>query len=770
MSRRSRLFALGIIPPLLTLLAFGALVPAGTQAQPADPADSVSDCEMSLLKTVTPDRMLLGESATVTMVVDQQCPDYGVPIDLVFLVDTSNSMTRGTPGGGGGSVDPGEPIPGPVPPDPGPGPGDPPRPAPLSAIGAQMSWRLVDALGVPLQDPPAPIPPPEPPGPGEPGEPAPGVPSPGNPNEDPPGCVDNDAVGPGGGSVDPPPGGPGPVVPPPAPAPGTSVPRRTEPVRTPIATPPDRPTEAPGRPTDAVSPGESGEPAGNADLIRDAQKFIRDFFDEEMIQDDLDNGRLRVGLVDFNDRARRLVSLTEKGTRVVSRLSLLRGGGRTRVDLGLAMAERVLTDTSSYRTALKDKNRQKVIILISDGAFCERDMRRRVGDEIEIVTLAAGRGIYTRRMRDIATESEYVLDLNARAIAEVMDLYDRVFRDVRPVSITRLEVREKPNPIVGYVPGSEAPAVTGMDGTTMRWNYAPPASVFTHTYQIRPTAVGTHRVSEISEFDWLDTEGRTNVLDFPAVDVLVYEVEPTPTDLPTATPVPTATATDVPPTPTEVVLRPAYFPLALKDPEPPKCTPQQQKVDIVMIIDTSTSMNETTSPGGPRKIEAAINAAKSLADLLTLPASGDQDQAAVVSFNDAATLLLGMSTDRDAIKAALDRLATMTDEGTRIDRGLQEGLTEMRAAGRAGTTKTIILVTDGRQTEVGGGAAAVLATADDIKDEGIVLFTVGLGTDVDEALLRSAATDPGHYKAAPDAAILELIYSEIAREIPCKTD
>lgn len=767
MSHRYRQFALGIIPPLLTLIAFGAL-PLRIDAQPADPGDSISDCEMSLLKTVTPDRLLLGESATVSLVVDHHCPDYALPIDLVFLVDISNSMTRGSgavtgpPGGGG---DPG-PAPGP---GPGPGPIDPP-PSPLELFPNPLDWQLSDRLGLPDQDPPAPGPPPVPPAPGEPGEPAPGVPSPGNPNEDPPGCVDNDAARPPGGAVDPP-GSPGPISPPPAPGPGEPPPRKTEPVRTPLPTrtsEPD-PTVPPGKATATSIPGIIGEPPGNADLIRDAQSFIRDFFDDPLIQADLDSDRLRVGLVSFNNRARRLVSLTEKSTRVVSRLSLLRGGDRTRIDLGLMMAERVLTESNSYRTILKDKDRRKVIILISDGGFCERDMRRRVDGKIDIVTLAAGRGIYTRRLRDIATEAQYALDLNARAVKEVVTLYDRDFRDVRPVTITRLEVREQPHDVVGYIPGSEAPPVTVMAGKTMRWNYSPPPSVFTHTYEIRPTAIGVHRVGEISEFNWLDTQGRTNIMDFPAVDVTVYEVEPTPTDIPpTATDVP-PTPTEPPPSPTNVVLLPAYFPIALKDPEPPKCTPQQQKVDVLMIIDTSTSMNETTTAGGPRKLDAAIGAAKNLADLLTLPATGDQDQAAVVAFNESATLLLGMSTDRDAIKAALDRLPTTTDEGTRIDLGLAEGLAELRSSGRAGTTKTIILVTDGRQSEVEAGRDEVLAAAADIKDEGIVLFTVGLGSDVDEDLLRATATDPDHYKAAPDAAMLELIYSEIAREIPCKT-
>ena len=779
MSRRSRLFSLGIIPPLLTLLAFGLLVPAGTSAQTGDPTDEISDCELGLLKEVTPNRLLLGESATVSLVVEQTCPDYAVPIDLVFLVDTSNSMTRGR--GGNSAAPPGG---GTTPGDPGlppPGPGDPP-PSPKPLISGSITWQLSEQFGfLPNQDPPSPIPPPEPPAPGE---PAPGVPSPGNPNDDPPGCTSNDAASPPGGSIDPPGGGPGPVVPPPAPGPGTAIPRKTEPAKTappPPPTPPSKasPTSPPGKetpgsppaPDPGVDPDENGEPAGNEDLVRDAQKFIRDFFDDPQIKEDLANDRLRVGLVSFADRGRRLVSLTEKGTRVVSRLSLLRGTGRTRVDLGLAMAERTLIERSSYRTILKDRNRKKVVLLISDGGFCERNLRRGIDKDISIVTLAAGRGIYTRRMRDIATENEYVLDLNARALKEVMFIYNRDFRDVRPVSMTRLEMRDEPSDVVGFIPGSVAPPETGMDGATIRWNLSPPPEVFTRTYEIKPKAIGVHKVSAFSEIDWLDTEGRTAILDFPDIDVSVYDVEPpTPTDVPTAVP---PTPTEPLPTPTNAVVElvPAYFPIALKEEEPPKCTPQQEKADIVLIVDTSTSMFDTTTPGGPRKIEAAISAGKNLADLLTLPGAADQDQAAVIAFNDSATTLLGMSTDRASIKSALDALIGTSAKGTRIDRGLAEGLTEMRAGGRTGTTKSIILVTDGKQVdEDGTSTAAVLATADDIKAGGIVLFTVGLGSDVDEDLLRDAATSPDHYKAAPDAAMLEAIYRVIARSIPCASD
>ncbi|MFN2115150.1 MAG: VWA domain-containing protein, partial [Anaerolineae bacterium] len=52
-------------------------------------------------------------------------------------------------------------------------------------------------------------------------------------------------------------------------------------------------------------------------------------------------------------------------------------------------------------------------------------------------------------------------------------------------------------------------------------------------------------------------------------------------------------------------------------------------------------------------------------------------------------------------------------------------------------------------------------------DAGVTLVTIGLGSDVDDELLESIATEPRYYFKAPNAEDLVAIYREIAVVIPC---
>ena len=54
------------------------------------------------------------------------------------------------------------------------------------------------------------------------------------------------------------------------------------------------------------------------------------------------------------------------------------------------------------------------------------------------------------------------------------------------------------------------------------------------------------------------------------------------------------------------------------------------------------------------------------------------------------------------------------------------------------------------------------------QDEGIDLYTIGLGDDVDDLLLAAIATTDAHAFRAPTAADLRAIYEEVGRTIPCR--
>jgi Mg-chelatase subunit ChlD len=242
---------------------------------------------------------------------------------------------------------------------------------------------------------------------------------------------------------------------------------------------------------------------------------------------------------------------------------------------------------------------------------------------------------------------------------------------------------------------------------------------------------------------------------------------PTPTPTATNTPTPTATATNTPtatPTP-----GPQYFPIAYRNwpeptptPEVTECIPEEQTVDLALVIDTSTSMSDPTHEGGQPKLQAAIEAAEELVALMK-----PEDQVTVIGFNRAANVATQLTGDKLQVRWALSTLPGTQAQGTWIDLGLTAALDELESPRhKPGNQRSIVLVTDGHQTGPGGNAA-VRAVADQIRAADIKLITVGLGSDVDEALLREIATSPELYFPAPNAEELKDIYREIARVIPC---
>jgi hypothetical protein len=53
------------------------------------------------------------------------------------------------------------------------------------------------------------------------------------------------------------------------------------------------------------------------------------------------------------------------------------------------------------------------------------------------------------------------------------------------------------------------------------------------------------------------------------------------------------------------------------------------------------------------------------------------------------------------------------------------------------------------------------------KEAGVLVFTVGLGQDLDVAALAAIASRPAYYFRAPDAEALDAIYRTIAVAVPC---
>jgi Ca-activated chloride channel family protein len=191
------------------------------------------------------------------------------------------------------------------------------------------------------------------------------------------------------------------------------------------------------------------------------------------------------------------------------------------------------------------------------------------------------------------------------------------------------------------------------------------------------------------------------------------------------------------------------------------------RANVMLAIDVSGSMQ--ASDVLPSRLEAARSAARTLID--QLPPSA---RVGLVSFNNSATLVTPLTTDRATVQSALDGLHA--GGGTAVGDGIEVALQQLQQAGTAGTTAAkvpamIVLLTDG-SSNTGTDPQVAAATA---KAAGVPVNTIGIGQRdrptfvrgqqvdaVDEAALQSiAGTTGGSYYYAEAAGQLSKIYAKL---------
>jgi len=238
---------------------------------------------------------------------------------------------------------------------------------------------------------------------------------------------------------------------------------------------------------------------------------------------------------------------------------------------------------------------------------------------------------------------------------------------------------------------------------------------------------------------------------------------PTPTATiapPTTTPSPIHTATTTPthsPTPTRAP-QAVFLPLVLFE----ECYPPQRRVDVALVIDASTSMQLRTSQNR-MKIAAAIEAARAFLGELSLP----HDQASVISFYSDASVLQELTGKRSDLNAALNRIQVARQ--TRIDLGIEVAHEELTSTRHKPENQPVMIVlTDGKANPVPVSAAVEKARL--AKADGITIFTIGLGDDLDFEALEAMASKRSYYYHAPDGEDLQDIYAQIAVAIPCPAE
>ncbi|MFP5333733.1 MAG: VWA domain-containing protein [Actinomycetes bacterium] len=179
------------------------------------------------------------------------------------------------------------------------------------------------------------------------------------------------------------------------------------------------------------------------------------------------------------------------------------------------------------------------------------------------------------------------------------------------------------------------------------------------------------------------------------------------------------------------------------------CTPSGSGdvvfVDVAFTLDSSGSMS-WNDPQGLRR-----SAAKSFVDALA-----PQDRGAVVDFDHWARLTQPLTSDKDALKAAIDRIDDWG--GTNIGAGVSVGLNELARGDEPGRAQIMILLTDGE-----GSYSHTLT--DRAAAAGVTIYTIGLGRAVDATLLRGIAERTGgQYYAVANAADLPEVFRTIEED------
>jgi len=160
------------------------------------------------------------------------------------------------------------------------------------------------------------------------------------------------------------------------------------------------------------------------------------------------------------------------------------------------------------------------------------------------------------------------------------------------------------------------------------------------------------------------------------------------------------------------------------------------QLDIVFALDVSGSLEEV--------YDVVIQFAKQA--ISGLPVGASQTRVSVITFSDTASLVFDFNafttpaTIRNALAFSKAAGATNTQDAIRMS--TQEAFTQPKGD-RNGVKNILVVVTDGRSTVQPGNT---LPQADNARKQGVEIFSVGIGPEVNPAEIDGMASEPrqGH--------------------------
>jgi Ca-activated chloride channel family protein len=193
--------------------------------------------------------------------------------------------------------------------------------------------------------------------------------------------------------------------------------------------------------------------------------------------------------------------------------------------------------------------------------------------------------------------------------------------------------------------------------------------------------------------------------------------------------------------------------VALARPQHTVASPERAAT-VMMVTDISGSMNATDVE--PNRLTAAVKAADELTDKLP-----KTFRLGLVTFSDFAEQRAAPSTDRSAVRGALERLTAVggTAMGLGLERGLEAARTPVPDETGTGTRtlpSVLVLLSDGKDTQ---GGISPLEVAQRARAAGVPIYAIALGTPDGEVEVQDSFGLTTRIQVPPDTETLK----EIAR-------
>jgi Ca-activated chloride channel homolog len=188
--------------------------------------------------------------------------------------------------------------------------------------------------------------------------------------------------------------------------------------------------------------------------------------------------------------------------------------------------------------------------------------------------------------------------------------------------------------------------------------------------------------------------------------------------------------------------------------------PEQEGVEILLVIDRSSSMEARDLDPQRTRLQVAVDAAASFVDART------SDRIGLIAFARYPDLLTPTSLDHIAVQELLQGIEMVEPDGPEDLTGI--GAAVARAAqvlkARMAQSKIVVLLTDGQEnvaTPAEPGSLQPLEAAALCRSWGVRVFPIAVAAEDPAALAELAQTTGGRAFAARDAGALQAVFASL---------